>query len=73
MPPDQFAFQAQELGIETGKSVTQRGVLKPGELATFLIRGEAGQELRVTANAQFNNADSFIQGVGGLDAISESY
>jgi hypothetical protein len=69
MRPDQFAFQPQQLGIETGKSVTQKGVLKPGELATFLIRGDAGQELRVTANAQFNNAVLSIQGVEDLTQL----
>jgi hypothetical protein len=68
-PPDQFAFQTQQLAIETGKPVTQKGVLRPGELATYLINADSGRELRVSASSQFNNAILSIQGVSDLSQL----
>jgi hypothetical protein len=62
-PPGQFSYNPQPLAVDVGRSVSQQGTLRPGELATFLVRGGVGQELRVTARSQFNNAILSIQGV----------
>jgi hypothetical protein len=65
-PPNQFAFQPQQLTVEPGKAVTQNGALQPGELATYLVQADSGQELRVSVKSQFNNAILSIQGVDDL-------
>jgi hypothetical protein len=68
-PPDQFSFQPQQLALQPGKSISQKGILEPGTLATYLIYAEGGQELRVTSASQFNNAILSIQGVDDLSQL----
>lgn len=63
-PPGQFTYQTQRLTVEVGKVTTRQGTLRPGELVTYLVHADAGQELRVTVMSQFNNAILSIQGVG---------
>ena len=62
-PPDEFSFEPKRLTVEVGKAAAAQGVLKPGELVTYLVAGSAGQELSVSARSQFNNAILSIQGV----------
>ncbi|MBI4301262.1 MAG: hypothetical protein HY664_01485 [Chloroflexi bacterium] len=62
-PPGQFSYEARRLAVEVGKTAVQRGTLKPGELATYLLRGEAGQEMSVSVRSQFSNAILSIQGL----------
>lgn len=62
-PPDKFAYTPQPLAVDLGKTVRREGILRPGEMVTFLVHGEAGQELNVAVRSQFNNAILSIQGV----------
>ena len=72
-PPDQFSYQPQRLALDMGKPSNMQGTLVPGELATFLLRANEGQELRVTVRSQFSNAILSIQGVDdGTQVVSRS-
>jgi hypothetical protein len=62
-PPAQFTFEPQRMAVDVGRTTSQQGTLRPGELASFLVRGSQGQELRVSARSQFNNAILSIQGL----------
>jgi hypothetical protein len=68
-PPDQFSFLPQHLTLEPRRTVSQKGVLEPGTLATYLVDAEVGQQLRVTAISQFSNAILSIQGVNDLTQL----
>lgn len=68
-PPDRFTYEPQRIAITAGSNILRQGMLRPGELATYIVSGAAGEELRVMVKSQFSNAILSIQGVSDTSQL----
>lgn len=65
LPPEQFPYQPETVEVTPGSSPkTVDGTLKPGGIANYVLRADAGQRLSLGVNSLFRNA---VLSVFGLD------
>ncbi len=69
--PDDFVYRPERLDLAAGGSRSLRGTLSPGAIASYVLRGDAGQVLELRARSLFNNAVLSVQGLSdGLTPVS---
>lgn len=70
-PADEFVYRPERLEIPPGAGRTLQGSLPPGQIASYVVRGEAGQVLELTTRSVFNNGVLSVLGLSdGLTLVS---
>lgn len=70
-PADDFVYRPERLDITPGGGRTLQGTLAPGQIASYVVRGEAGQTLDLSARSLFNNGVLSVLGLSdGLTLVS---
>lgn len=70
-PVDQFVYRPERVDLAPGAGRTLQGSLPPGQIASYVVRGEAGQVLDLTARSLFNNGVLSVLGLSdGLTLVS---
>lgn len=69
--PDDFVYRPEPLDLVPGPTRTVRGTLPPGQIASYIVRGDAGQVLELHARSLFSNAVLSVSGLtDGLTLVS---
>ena len=72
-PADSFVYRPERIALSPGVSRAIQGTLPAGQIASYVVGGEAGQVLELTVRSVFNNAILSVSGLSdGLPLVSRS-
>ena len=72
-PAEDYVYRPEPLDLAVGASRAVSGALAPGGIASYLVRGSAGETLELGIRSEFDNAILSVSGLSdGLTHLSRS-
>ena len=72
-PAEDYIYQPERVDLTAGASRTASGALVPGGIASYLVRGNAGETLDLSIRSEFDNAVLSVSGLSdGSTLLSRS-
>lgn len=69
--PDQFTYELERIDLQAGQGRSIQRALPPGQIASYVVHGDAGQTLELHVRSLFNNAVLSVSGLtDGLTIVS---